>query len=283
MKGEGRKIVGVVAWDYQIARIVDRAGVDMVSVGDTVGVNLWGQSNPFEVTHGRDARRLPRRSGAGVSRALVSVRLPVRAAAGGPGRAPSARHPARQGGRRRHGQARRRVRPPGGRRAVTRAGIPVFAQFGITPQTALRLRRRVRGDGPARCAGAGRDARRSWSPRPRRWRTPARRCWTSPTPGPVVGRRGGRGRVDPGRSAASAAGRGSTAGCGWRTRRSATRPSAIDDPPDTYANVARITLDAMTAYADDVRAARQIRGGIPVPNGLTCRPPTSTGSRPATR
>jgi 3-methyl-2-oxobutanoate hydroxymethyltransferase len=38
--------------------------------------------------------------------------------------------------------------------------------------------------------------------------------------------------------------------------------SAIDDPPDTYANVAQITLDAITAYADDVRAARQIKGGI---------------------
>ncbi|HZD37855.1 MAG TPA: 3-methyl-2-oxobutanoate hydroxymethyltransferase, partial [Actinomycetes bacterium] len=37
MKRDGRKIVGVVAWDYQIARIVDRAGVDLVSVGDTVG------------------------------------------------------------------------------------------------------------------------------------------------------------------------------------------------------------------------------------------------------
>ena len=34
MKREGRKIVGVVVWDYQIARIVDRAGVDIVSVGD---------------------------------------------------------------------------------------------------------------------------------------------------------------------------------------------------------------------------------------------------------
>ena len=40
--------------------------------------------------------------------------------------------------------------------------------------------------------------------------------------------------------------------------------SAIDTPPETYANVARITLDALGAYADDVRAARQIKGGIPV-------------------
>ena len=50
MKREGRKSVGVVAWDYQIAQIADRAGVDIVSVGDSVGVNLWGHSNPLEVT-----------------------------------------------------------------------------------------------------------------------------------------------------------------------------------------------------------------------------------------
>jgi len=50
MKRDGRKIVGVVAWDYQIAKIVDRAGVEIVSVGDSVGVNLWGQQNPLEVT-----------------------------------------------------------------------------------------------------------------------------------------------------------------------------------------------------------------------------------------
>jgi 3-methyl-2-oxobutanoate hydroxymethyltransferase len=36
----------------------------------------------------------------------------------------------------------------------------------------------------------------------------------------------------------------------------------LDDPPDTYANVAQIALDAVTAYADDVRSARQIAGGI---------------------
>ena len=37
--------------------------------------------------------------------------------------------------------------------------------------------------------------------------------------------------------------------------------SAIDDTTtERYANVARISLDAMTAFADDVRGARQIRG-----------------------
>jgi 3-methyl-2-oxobutanoate hydroxymethyltransferase len=39
----------------------------------------------------------------------------------------------------------------------------------------------------------------------------------------------------------------------------------IDKPAETYANVAQLALDAITAYADDVRAGRQIKGGIPVP------------------
>src|SRR5258708_18314915 len=50
MKRDGRKIVGVVAWDYQMAQIADRAGVDIVSVGDSVGINLWGQPTETEVT-----------------------------------------------------------------------------------------------------------------------------------------------------------------------------------------------------------------------------------------
>src|SRR6202049_3007008 len=75
MKRDGKKIVGVVAWDYQIAQIVDRAGVDIVSVGDTVGINLWGHPNPLEVTMSemlvvcRAVRR-------GVKRALLSCDFP---------------------------------------------------------------------------------------------------------------------------------------------------------------------------------------------------------------
>jgi hypothetical protein len=49
MKRDGRKIVGVVAWDYQIAQIVDRVGVDLVSVGHTVDINMWGHSAPLEI------------------------------------------------------------------------------------------------------------------------------------------------------------------------------------------------------------------------------------------
>ena len=75
MKPARQKIVGVVAWDFQIAQIVDRAGVDIVSVGDSVGTNLWGHPSPLAITMDemmvvcKAVRR-------GVKRAIVSCDLP---------------------------------------------------------------------------------------------------------------------------------------------------------------------------------------------------------------
>src|SRR5438128_11368930 len=75
MKHDGRKIVGGVVYDYQMAQIVDRAGVDIVSVGDSVGVALWGQENELDVTLDQMllACKAVRR---GVTRALVSCDVP---------------------------------------------------------------------------------------------------------------------------------------------------------------------------------------------------------------
>jgi 3-methyl-2-oxobutanoate hydroxymethyltransferase len=36
--------------------------------------------------------------------------------------------------------------------------------------------------------------------------------------------------------------------------------SSLDAKTETYANVARAALDALTAYAEDVRSGRQIKG-----------------------
>src|SRR6185295_14052599 len=57
------------------ARIVDRAGVDIVSVGDSVGVNMWGHDSEGDVTLDQMvlACTAVRR---GVSRALVSCDVP---------------------------------------------------------------------------------------------------------------------------------------------------------------------------------------------------------------
>lgn len=44
--------------------------------------------------------------------------------------------------------------------------------------------------------------------------------------------------------------------------------AGIDDPPDTYANVAQIALDAITAYAEDIpraaAAGRNLRSTVVV-------------------
>src|SRR5262245_6107215 len=75
LKRDGKKIVGIVAWDYPTARIADRAGVDMISVGDSVGHNLWGHATETEVTVDeilivcKAVRR-------GAQRALVSCDIP---------------------------------------------------------------------------------------------------------------------------------------------------------------------------------------------------------------
>src|SRR5258706_12114425 len=75
MKRDGQKIVGVVAWDYQIAQIAERAGVDLVSVGDSVGFNLWGQPTETEVTI-EELLVVCKAVRRGVKRALVSCDVP---------------------------------------------------------------------------------------------------------------------------------------------------------------------------------------------------------------
>jgi len=64
MKRDGRKIVAVVCWDEASATVADAAGVEIVSVGDSV-VQSWDEL----VAHLAGVRR-------GVTRALVSCDLP---------------------------------------------------------------------------------------------------------------------------------------------------------------------------------------------------------------
>jgi len=39
----------------------------------------------------------------------------------------------------------------------------------------------------------------------------------------------------------------------------------LDSEPDTYANMARLAHDGLAACAEDIRAGRQIRGGVRTP------------------
>jgi len=265
MKRTGEKIVGVVAWDYQIAQIVDRAGVDIVSVGDTVGINLWGHSSPLEVTMDemvvvcKAVRR-------GVKHAIVSCDFPF--------------GPLQEGTEIALRAVIRLVKEAGADlikvdgaadfpdavRAIVRAGIPVFAQFGITPQTALQYG--IQYDTMLK-SGAQLPSEMT-----AKLVAEAKRLedagaslldftHSGPVAGPAVV------------SAVSIPVIGGLGGGPWLDGRMRMAHAAIgyaaaalDAKTESYANVARITLDAITAYAADVRAARQIKGGIPVKPAL---------------
>jgi 3-methyl-2-oxobutanoate hydroxymethyltransferase len=259
MKDDGRKIVGVVAWDYQIARIVDRVGVDIVSVGDSVGVNLWGQRNPLEVTLEQMlvVSQAVRR---GVSRALVSVDVPFGPVQRGPDAAVNA--------------AIRLVKEAGADMvkldgaadfpeavtAVARAGVPVWAQFGVTPQTALRYGMEYAAMSSPE-AQVPEEMMDELVAKAKQLQAAGASLLNFTNSGPVVGPEVAR--------AVSVPVLGGFGGGPWldgRVRMAHAAigyaASAVDDRPETYANVAEVALEAIAAFADDVRAGRQIKGGV---------------------
>jgi 3-methyl-2-oxobutanoate hydroxymethyltransferase len=260
MKRDGKKIVGVVAWDYQIAQVIDRAGVDIISVGDTVGINLWGQPNPLEVTMDEMlvVLKAVRR---GTKRALVSCDFPFGPLQEGAASAVKAAiRLVKEGGAdliKLDGAADF----PEAVTAIARAGIPVFAQFGITPQTALQYGMQYSAmNKPGAQVPAEMTSRLVEEAQRLEGAGAALLDFTNSGPVvgpavvkavsvPVIGGFGGGpwldGRM---RMAHAAIGYGA---------------AALESKVENYANVARITLDAISAYADDVRAGRQIKGQPP--------------------
>ncbi len=233
MKRDGQKIVGVVAYDYPTAQIADRAGVDLVSVGDSVGANLWGQPTETEVTIEEllIACKAVRR---GTSRALVSCDVPqgpvsagVEAATG------AALRVAKEGG----ADMVKVLGTPNLVRAIVRAGVPVYAEFHgghADVEKLVEEARRLEEAGAAML-----DFRHSGPV--------AGAAVVKAISIPVIGGLGGGpwldGRV---RLAHTAIGYGAK----W-----------IDSKAETYVNTAQLSLQAFTALVEDVRAGRQIKGG----------------------
>jgi 3-methyl-2-oxobutanoate hydroxymethyltransferase len=253
MKPQGRKIVAVVAYDYQIARIVDRAGVDLVSVGDSVGINLWGHASQLEVTLDQMVLicQAVRR---GVTRALVSCDIPF-----GPLQestetvVQAALRLVREGGAdlvKLDGAAAH----PDAVRAIVRAGVPVWAQFGITPHTAVQ-------DGDMTKAAPAATATTDRRVAEARLLEEAGASLLDFTHSgsvagpevvravkiPVIGGLGGGPWLD-GRVRSVFATIGYSA-------------STLNDTSARYANVAETVFSAVQALCDDVRASRQILGG----------------------
>jgi 3-methyl-2-oxobutanoate hydroxymethyltransferase len=261
MKRESRKIVGVVAWDVHMAALSDRAGVDLVSVGDTVGVNLWGRDNPLQVTM-EEMLVVCQAVRRGVKRALVSCDFPFGPLQEGPASA------VRAAVRLAKDAGVDMVKLDGAAdhldavREVTRAGIPVFAQFGITPQTAMRYGVEYTSR-PGSEAQVPVEMREEMVAQAKQLEAAGAALLNFTNSGPVVG----PAVVE----AVTVPVLGGFGGGPWLDGRMRMAHAAIgyaassvDQPPDTYANVAQISLDALSAYADDVRSGRQVRGGVPV-------------------
>jgi len=255
MKRDRKKIVGVVVWDYQMARIAERAGVEIVSVGDSVGVNLWGQSSPLEVTMDQmvTVAQAARR---GTSRAILSCDLPYGPLQEGIAAA------VRAGIRMVKEAGVDMVKLDGAAdfpeavTALTLAGIPVWAQFGITPHTALQYGIEY---GALSDAEVSPEMAERLVSEARMLEEAGAVLLDFTNSGPAVG---------PQVSAAvSIPVIGGFGGGPWLDGRVRMAHAAIgygvkylDEDIETYANVARVTLDAMTAFSEDVRAARQIKG-----------------------
>ena len=81
MKADRSRIVMVTAYDATMARIVDTAGVDMVLVGDSVGMVVQGLPDTLGVTledmiyHGRCVSRGLRRSHLTVDMPFMSYQI----------------------------------------------------------------------------------------------------------------------------------------------------------------------------------------------------------------
>jgi 3-methyl-2-oxobutanoate hydroxymethyltransferase len=256
MKHDGRKIVGVVVYDYQMAQIVDRAGVDIVSVGDSVGVNLWGHRSDLEVTLDQMVLvcQAVRR---GVTRALVSCDVPFGPLQEGTDAAVRAAIRLVKEGGADLVKLDASSSFPDAVRAIIRAGIPVWAQIGITPHTAVKYGGLTAAAPELATAmkdqllveaklmeetGASMLDFTNSGP-------VAGPAVVSAVKIPVLGGLGGGPWLD-GRI------RGVCAAIGYLA-------AALDDTTGRYANVAKVAMSAIQAFSEDVRGARHIRGAAP--------------------
>ncbi|MEG3641161.1 3-methyl-2-oxobutanoate hydroxymethyltransferase [Magnetococcus sp. PR-3] len=134
MKQQGQPIVALTAYDYTFARLVDGADVDLILVGDSLGMVVQGHETTLPVTleemiyHTRAVVR-------GSDRALVVLDMPFGSTQNGPER--TFEHAARA--MKESGAAA--IKLEGGQAMaetiayLTERAIPVIGHLGLTPQS----------------------------------------------------------------------------------------------------------------------------------------------------
>ena len=257
MKRDGKKSAGFVLWDYQTALIAERAGADFVVIGDSVGANLLGHSSPLEVSVD-DILVFCKAVRRAIKRAILICDIPF--------------GPLQEGRDSLMKTAVRLVKDGGADMLkldaaagypeavgdLTRAGIPVMPQFGLTPQTALKYGIPYSAQNSAAAQATPEMAAKLVEEAKTLEREGAAMLDftnSGPVAGaavvsavkiPVIGGFGGGpwldGRVRLAHTAIGYAER-------W-----------IDSKTETYTNTAKAALGAFTALIADARAGKQIKG-----------------------
>jgi 3-methyl-2-oxobutanoate hydroxymethyltransferase len=138
MKQQGKKILRVICYDYPMALLADRAGVDSILVGDSVGMVMLGMQNTLPVTmqemihHCKAVTRAVKYAQVIGDLPFLSYQASISEAIHNAGLL------MKEGGV-------DAVKLEGGKefaptvKAITDAGIPVVGHIGLTPQTVAKL------------------------------------------------------------------------------------------------------------------------------------------------
>ncbi|MBD2176893.1 3-methyl-2-oxobutanoate hydroxymethyltransferase [Pseudanabaena sp. FACHB-1998] len=147
-KQQKKSIAALTATDYAIAKLLDKAGVDLVLVGDSLAMVALGYKNTLPVTLD-DMIRHAQAVGRGIENALLIVDLPFLSYQ------VSTEEAMRSAGRIFKETDAKGIKLEGGYpemvetiRRLVQVGIPVMGHVGLTPQSVHRIGYRVQGVTP---------------------------------------------------------------------------------------------------------------------------------------
>jgi len=138
-----RKVTMLTAYDYQTARIMDAAGIDMILVGDSLGMVVLGYEDTKQVTM-EDMIRHTRAVARGVESAIVIGDLPIHSYDTVEDALTNAKRLVEAGAH----TVKLEGYKPNAVKALIEEGIPVQGHLGLLPQTAdvMRVRGKKRSE-----------------------------------------------------------------------------------------------------------------------------------------
>ncbi len=138
MKKNGEKISMITAYDYYTARLAEEVGMDLILVGDSLGMVFQGQENTLPVTveemiyHTKTVKRGAKNSFIVTDLPFMSFQVGVKEALSSAGKIMKE-------------TGVQAVKVEGGKRivpqikAMVEAGIPVMGHLGLTPQSVNQM------------------------------------------------------------------------------------------------------------------------------------------------